>query len=51
LDLVTDDFVDAMIALAYHHASSSSQLWATIVGLKDRREAEDIHDDDIFTEE
>ena len=50
LELFTDHSMDA-IALVYHHASSSSQLWATTVGLKDQREAEVIRDEDFFAEE
>ena len=33
------------LSRVYHAASSGSQLWATVVGLEDQREADNIHDD------
>jgi len=36
-----DDSVNA-IALVYHHATSSSQIWAHAVGLHDQSQTEEL---------
>ena len=35
---------DEVLSRKYHAASSSCQLWATVGGLRDQREANNIHD-------
>lgn len=37
---------DEAIAQVYHNVSSSCQMWATVVGLRDQKEAERYIDDD-----
>jgi hypothetical protein len=41
-----DDYDDEAIAEMYHEASMSCQLWAHVVGMQDRREAELIYYED-----
>ena len=48
--LATEDGSIDAIALVYHHASSSSQIWAHVVGLHDQRDTEELWEETFYSE-